>query len=170
MIVYVDDIVITGDDPSEVTRLKSYLNSEFEVKNLGTLHYFLGFEVARSRKDIFISQRKYVLDLSIETGLLGTRPAETPIEVNHGLNDQDGRPLIDADKYQRLVGKLIYLSLIRPDIAFAVGVVSQFIHAPQTPHLEATYRILRYLKSAPGRGLLFTSHGHVRVEVYTVAD
>lgn len=129
VIVYEDDIVITGDDPREVTRLKSYFTSEFEVKDLGALRYFLGIEVARLRKGIFISQRKYILDLLTKTGLLGTRPAETPIEVNHDLYDQDGRSLIDANEYQRLVRKLTYLLLIRPNIIFTVGVLSQFIHA-----------------------------------------
>lgn len=86
---------------------KSYLSAEFEVKNLKTLHYLLGIEVARSRQGIFISQRKYTLDLLTETRLLGARPIETPIGVNHGLNDQDGRPLINKGRYQRLLGKLM---------------------------------------------------------------
>ena len=95
---------------------------------------------------------------------------ETPIEVNHRLNDQDGRLLIDDGQYQNLVGKLIYLALTRSDIAFVVGVISQFMHVPRTPHLEATFRILRYLKSALGRSLLFSNNGHIRVEVYSDVD
>lgn len=101
---------------------------------------------------------------------MGAKPADTPIEVNHGLNEKDGKPLIDARRYQRLVEKLIYLALKRLDIAFAVGVVNQFMHVPRTLHLEATFHILKYLKSAPRRGLLFSDNRHVRVEVYTDAD
>lgn len=86
--------------------------------------------------------------------------------MNHGLNDQDGKPMIDTSKNQKLVGKLVYLSLTRPDIAFAIGVVSHFMHAPKTPHLEAAYQILRYLKSALRKGLLFSTHEHMRIEVY----
>lgn len=101
---------------------------------------------------------------------MGTWPANTLIEVNHRLNDQDGRPMIDTSRYQRLVGKLIYLSLTRLDIAYVVGVVSQFMHTPRTPNLEAAYRISRYLKSTLRRGLLFVTHEHMWVEVYTDAN
>lgn len=113
----------------EVLHLKSYICGEFEVKDLGSLCYFLEIEVARSKRGIFISKRKHILDLLTETRLLWARPAETPIEANHGLNDQDGKPLIDARRCQKLVGKLTYLALTRHGIAFAVGVVSQFMRA-----------------------------------------
>lgn len=111
-----------------------------------------------------------MLDLLTEMRLLGAKLADTPIEANHGLNDQDGMSLIDVGRYQRLVRKLIYLALTRPNITFAVSVVSQFMHAPRTSHLEVTFCILRYLKSAPEKGLLFSDNGFVRVEVYTNAD
>lgn len=96
VIVYVDDIVIIGDDSEEVNKLKSHLSSGFELKDLGILRCFLGIEVAHSKRGIFVSQRKYVLDILTETGLLGAKPADTPIEGNHGLNDQDGKSLIDV--------------------------------------------------------------------------
>jgi hypothetical protein len=169
LIVYVDDMVVTGDDKEEMTRLKRLLAQEFEIKDLGKLQYFLGIEVARSEKGIFISQRKYILDLLQETGMLGSKPAESPIEVNHRIQAGVGMP-VDLGRYQRLVGRLIYLSHTRPDIAYAVSLVSQYMHDPRDSHLQAVFRILRYLKSAPGKGLLFSRHGHLRVEGYTDAD
>ncbi|KAJ7954402.1 Retrovirus-related Pol polyprotein from transposon TNT 1-94 [Quillaja saponaria] len=90
LIVYVDDIVVTGDNPAEVSKLKSHLAKEFEIKDLGKLCYFLGIEVAHSDRGIFLSQRQYVLDLLEETGMLGCRPATTPIETNHKLQSGDG--------------------------------------------------------------------------------
>ena len=123
LIVYVDDIVMIGNDQEELKRLKHHLAEEFEIKDLGPLRYFLGIEVARSVKGIFISQRKYILDLLEETGMLGCKPADSPIEANHWLCSNDGKP-IDKERYQRLVGKLIYLSYTRPDIAYVVGGVS----------------------------------------------
>jgi hypothetical protein len=107
--VYVDDIVITRDDTNEIVNLKKHLAQEFEVKDLGQLKYFLGIEISRGPKGMFLSQRKYVLDLLKETGMLCCRPAATPIEQNHRLSKEGGTP-VDKERYQRLVGRLIYLS------------------------------------------------------------
>ncbi|XP_024310449.1 uncharacterized protein LOC106866887 isoform X2 [Brachypodium distachyon] len=169
LIVYVDDIIITGDDGSEIKRLKQQLTKEFEVKDLGHLRYFLGIEVSQSAKRIYLSQRKYVLDLLTETGMTGCRPAFTPIEANQRLTKDGGSP-VDREQYQRLVGRLIYLSHTRPDLAFAVSVVSQFMHDPRSQHLDAVMRIIRYLKGSPGKGLLYTCHGNLQIECYTDAD
>ena len=166
--MYVDDIILTGDDTGEVERLKKVLATEFEVKDLGQMRYFLRMEVARSRKGISISQRKYVLDLLIETGMLGCKPSDTPIKARNRM-ESDGKP-VDREKYQRLVGRLIYLSHIRPDIAFAVSVVSQYMHSPKESHLEAVYKILKYLKGSPRRGLFFKKSDSKKVEIYTNVD
>ena len=170
LIVYVDDIILTGDDQKEMERLKTSLATEFEIKDLGSLRYFLGMEVARSRKGIVVSQRKYILDLLKETGMSSCKPADTPIDPNKKLGDSKQGDPVDAGQYQRLVGKLIYLSHTRPDIAFAVSLVSQFMHNPYKEHLEATYRILRYLKNSPGKGLLFKKNERRMIEAYTDAD
>jgi hypothetical protein len=170
LIIYVDDMIVTGNDPNEISSLQRYLASNFDMKQLGDLKYFLGIEVARSKHGIFLSQRKYVLDLLTETGMLGCKPIDTPIEQNHKNFHCADALSTDRGRYQRLVGKLIYLSHTRPDIAYAVNVVSQFMHDPKKPHMDAVERILRYLKSAPGKGLLFSNHGHLKVEGYTDAD
>lgn len=170
LIIYVDDMVVTGDDHEEISKLQKYLSSEFEMKQLGDLKYFLGIEVARSKHGIFLSQRKYVLDLLSETRMLGCKPVKNPIEQNHKLFECSSASRTDKGRYQRLVGKLIYLSHTRPDIAYAVSVVSQFMHDPRKPHMDAVDRILKYLKYAPGKGLLFSKHDHLKVEGYTDAD
>ena len=100
LIVYVDNIGLTGNDVEEIPRLKEYLAKEFEIKNLGRLKYFLGIEVARSKDGIFICQRKYVLDLLKETRLFGGRPCDTPLEPGYKLSeDQEGAP-VDKGRYQ----------------------------------------------------------------------
>ncbi|RVW85258.1 Retrovirus-related Pol polyprotein from transposon RE1 [Vitis vinifera] len=170
LIVYVDDIVLTGDDCNELEKLKGKLAEEFEIKDLGALKYFLGMEFARSKEGIFVNQRKYVLDLLDETGMLGCKPAETPIELNVKLQPTKAKNVKDRDRYQRLVGRLIYLSHTRPDIAFSVSMVSQFMHVLGPEHFEAVYRILRYLKGTPGKALLFKSRGHLQIETYTDAN
>lgn len=170
LIVYVDDIVLTGDHEEEIKRLKSLLAKEFEIKDLGNLKYFLGMEVARSKKGISVSQRKYVLDLLKETGMLGCKPSETPMDATAKLGNLDKDTPVDKGRYQRLVGKLIYLSHTRPDISFAVSTMSQFMNCPTEEHMEAVYRILRYLKMTPGQGLFFQRSANRGIEIFTDAD
>ncbi|KAA0050612.1 reverse transcriptase [Cucumis melo var. makuwa] len=106
LIVYVDDIVLTGDDQTEISQLKQRMGDEFEIKDLGNLKYFLGMEVARSKEGISVSQRKYTLDLLTETGMLGCRPADTSIEFNCKLGNSDNQVPIDKE-HQRLVGSVV---------------------------------------------------------------
>lgn len=140
------------------------------MKDLGQLKYFLGIEIARPKKGISLSQRKYVLDLLTEIGMLDCKPAETPIEMNHRLAIYPDQVPTNKRRYQHLVGRLIYLSHTRPDIAYALSVVSQFIHCPSEEHMDAVFRILRYLKMAPGKGFLFEKNGELKVVRYTDAD
>lgn len=152
LIVYVDDIIITRDDVKAFSDLKRRLEVEFDIKDLGKLKYFLGMEFARSKEGIFLNQRKYILDLLAETGMTGCKAVETPMDPNVKLKSVAEDEIVDKERYQRLAGRLFYLSHTRPDIAFAVSVISQFIHAPGAAHFEAIFRILRYLKGTPGKG------------------
>ena len=170
LIVYVDDIILTGDYEDELIKLKTLLAKEFETKDLGSLKYFLGMEVARSRKGISVSQWKYVLDLLKETGMLGCKPAETPMDSSTKLGANKDSVPVDKGRYQRLVGKLIYLSHTRPDIGFSVSVFSQFMNGPTEEHMEAVNRILRYLKMTPGKGLYFRKNTRKDIEVFVDAD
>nr|GEX54076.1 putative reverse transcriptase, RNA-dependent DNA polymerase [Tanacetum cinerariifolium] len=170
LIIYVDDMVITGNDEKEIKKLKEGLFAEFEMKDLRNLKYFLGIEVLRSPKGIFICQKKYILDLLAEIGMINCKPADTPMMVNQKLFMEKKAKLADRNRYQRLVGKLIYLSHTRPDIAHAVGVVSRFMHQPQVAHMNAALRIVRYLKGTAGHGVLFRSNGHLNIQMYTDAD
>ena len=137
---------------------------------MGRLKYFLGIEIAHSSKGLFISQRKYILDLLEETGKLGSKPVITPVDTNVKLNSEDGESLTDISQFQRLVGKLIYLTVTRPDISFAVSQISKFMHAPRTPHLDAVNRILRYLKGTPGKGIWMKNNNSNDVCGYSDAD
>ena len=170
LIVYVDDIIVTGNDEEEISRLKTVLSKEFEIKDLGTLRYFLSMKVARSSKGIFVSQRKYTLDLLKETGMLGCKPSNTPMDPFNKIGSKEDMVAVDKGRYQRLVGRLIYLSHTRPDISFAVSMVSQFMNNPTEEHQEAVYRILRYLKMTPGKGLFFKRVASRDVEIFSDAD
>ena len=101
LIMYVDDIILTGDDLVERDRLKKSPATDFEIKDLGALKYFLGMEVARSKKGIVVSQRKYILDLLKETGMSGCKPIDTPVEYNLKLCEGE-KALVDARRYLKL--------------------------------------------------------------------
>nr|GFB56477.1 hypothetical protein [Tanacetum cinerariifolium] len=124
-------MIITENDESEIKSLKEGLYAQFEMKDLGNLRYFLGIKVMRSPQGIFICQKKYILDLLVETGMIYCKPADTPMITNQKLFMKTKAKLVNIDRYQRMVGKLIYLSHTRLDIAYAIGVVRQFMHQPQ---------------------------------------
>ncbi|CAH9140337.1 unnamed protein product [Cuscuta epithymum] len=157
VLVYVDDLIIAGNDSDAITAFKHYLHTCFHMKDLGHLKYFLGVEVARSAVGIYLCQRKYTLDIISEAGLLGAKPASFPMEQHHGLALANGELLADAEPYRRLVGRLIYLSFTRPDVAYAVHILSQFMQAPCQEHWHAALRVVRYLKGCPGQGILLSS-------------
>ncbi|KAL6316959.1 hypothetical protein AAG906_024497 [Vitis piasezkii] len=170
LVVYVDDIVITGSDQDGIQKLKQHLFTHFQTKDLGKLKYFLGIEIAQSSSGVVLSQRKYALDILEETGMLDCKPVDTPMDPNVKLVPGQGEPLGDPGRYRRLVGKLNYLTITRPDISFPVSVVSQFLQSPCDSHWDVVIRILRYIKSTPGQGVLYENRGHTQVVGYTDAD
>lgn len=170
LVVYVDDIILTSNDHKGIDQIKRQLSIEFEVKDIGSLRYFLGMEVARTSNDLCISQRKYILDLLNETGMLECKPAVTPLESGYKPKESCDNTPTDRLRYQQLAGKLIYLSHTRPDICYAVSFISQFMHNPTDEHLKAALRVLRYLKAPPAQGLSFTKNMDRQLIVYTDAD
>ncbi|XP_059670816.1 uncharacterized mitochondrial protein AtMg00810-like [Cornus florida] len=163
--------MVTGNDPKEMKALKIYLSREFEMKDLGPLRYFLGIEVSRSNKEIFLSQRNYALDLLQETGMTACQPVETPVEEGLKLCVESNQIPANKGRYQRLVGRLMYLARTRPDLAYALSIVSQFMHDPGEQYMNAVMRILRYLKSAPRKRILFTKNvDYQNIDAYTDAD
>ncbi|KAF5775515.1 putative RNA-directed DNA polymerase [Helianthus annuus] len=158
LLVYVDDIVVTGNNIDEVNKIKGVLNLNFQIKDLGKLKYFLGIEVLYNKSGVCLNQRKYCLELLSEFGYLACKPIKTPIEQSYLITakiSKNQSVLKNITGFQKLVGKLIYLSLTRPDISYAVQFLSQFMHSPTDMHLQIALRLLRYLKSGPGCGLLF---------------
>lgn len=120
LLVYVDDTIIIGNDEACVASLKALLDQKFGIKDLGSLKYFLGLEIARSDKGISLNQRKYTLEVQKETGMLGCNPVKIFMEQQLKLSKGDGELLKDFGQYRRLIGKLMYLTLSRPDITYAV--------------------------------------------------
>ncbi|GJS99237.1 putative RNA-directed DNA polymerase [Tanacetum coccineum] len=173
LLVYVDDIIITGNDVSEIEKFKVYLNTKFKIKDLGKLKYFLGIEVIDTDKGLCLSQRKYCLDLLSDFGLLACKPSATPLEQNLSISNEPSStdPVIDnVTEYQKLIGKLIYLTHTRPDISYSVHCLSQFMHKPLKSHLKIALKVLRYLKNNPGMGIHIVKQPKVSLEAFVDAD
>uniref|UniRef100_A0A2N9I834 Integrase catalytic domain-containing protein n=1 Tax=Fagus sylvatica TaxID=28930 RepID=A0A2N9I834_FAGSY len=170
LLLYVDDMIITGDDVQGIQDLKRFLGQHFEMKDLGPLSYFLGLEVSSSSDGYYLTQAKYTSDLISRAGITDSKIVDTPIEYNNRLNTHDGEPLPDATLYRQLVGSLVYLTVTRPDISYAVHIVSQFMAAPRSLHYAAVLRILRYLKGTLFHGLHFSSQSTLTLQAYSDAD
>ena len=154
VLVYVDDLVISSSNLKIMQNFKDYLSSCFHMKDLGPLKYFLGIEIARNSTGMYLSQRKYALDIVSDTGLLGAKPVSFPLDTNHHLALSKSKLLQEPEPYRRLVGRLIYLAVTRPDLAYCVHVLAQFMQAPREDHWAAALRVVRYLKNNPGQGIL----------------
>jgi len=119
---------------------------------------------------MYLSQRKYILDLLSETGLLGAKPVSHPIEQNHKLALSTSKDFPDLTRYRRLVGRLIYLAHTRPELSYAIHLLSQFMHAPKTEHWDAVLRVIRYLKNNPGQGILLRADGDLKLTAWCDSD
>lgn len=170
ILVYVDDLVLAGDDLAEIQFVKTLLDSKFSNKDLGSLKYFLGFEIARSTKGISLYQRKYALDLLQDTGLIGSKPCSTPMDPQLKLHKAAGLPIPDPSVYRRLIGRLLYLTHTRPNIAFAVTHLSQFLQRPPDQHLQVAMRVVKYIKGAPGSGLFFDASSSPTLKSFSDSD
>ncbi|GMJ13708.1 hypothetical protein HRI_005040000 [Hibiscus trionum] len=170
LLVYVDDVVLAGKNLLLLEAVQDFLQSHFKLKLLGPLKYFLGFEIAMNDTGISLSQRHYTLQLLEDTGCLGKKPAETPIIASHKLSVHEGDLLTDPQIYRRLVGRLLYLTHTRPDITFAVHLLSQFVSSPRQPHLQAVYHLLSYIKNSPGQGLFFSKNNNLQLRAFVDAD
>ncbi|KAE8703262.1 Dynamin-related protein 5A [Hibiscus syriacus] len=156
VLVYVDDIVITGQSSTLIEETVSLLQARFSLKDLGDLSFFLGIEVQRINGSILLSQKKYILELLEKTGMMAAAECATPMVAASKLSNATGDLLNNASDYRSIVGSLLYICHTRPDISFSVGQVAQYMHAPREDHFVAVKRILRYLRATLNFGLFFS--------------
>ena len=170
LLVYVDDILLTGNNPTCVQSLKKVLDDKFGLKDIGSLRYFLGLKVARTDVGISLNQRKYTSEILKDTSFLGSKPVKLPIEQNLMLSKYEGKPIANPAQYRRLIGRLLYLTLTRPDITYVVHRLSQFVSQPREPHLLAANRVLQYIKGSLGRGIFFPSNSDLHIKSFCDVD
>ena len=166
-------MILTGNDTQEIASVKCQLDYLFKIKDLGQLKFFLGLEVARSSKGIFLNQRKYTLELIDVAGLLGCKPSTTLMTLMDPqikLHSKESPLLEDISMYQWLIRQLIYLTNTRPDICFAINHLSQFLSAPTMAHYQAALRVLHYFKANLGRELFFPNDSPLQLKGFCDSD
>ncbi|KAJ9539546.1 hypothetical protein OSB04_032279 [Centaurea solstitialis] len=169
LLVYVDDIIVTGNDDSLIQRLIDRIHKTFAIKDLEKLNYFLGLEVTYTDDGLFLSQEKYAHDILLRAKLHESKPVTTPMVVGQHLS-LSGDRFDEPTLYRSLVGALQYLTITRPDISYAVSTVSQFTHNPAVTHFQAVKRILRYVKGTSNFGLAFTHAPSCDILTYSDDD
>lgn len=157
LLIYVDDILITGSCLTTIHHLIQVLNTKFRMKHLGPVNYFLGLQITWTSSHMIINQQKYILDLLQRTGFLHSKPLSTPVISGQKLSLHDGDPLLDTTEFRQVVGALQYITISRPDLTYAVNQVCQFMHKPTTTHWNAAKRILCFLKGSVHHGLVYKS-------------
>ncbi|GKV47717.1 hypothetical protein SLEP1_g54586 [Rubroshorea leprosula] len=153
--VYVDDIIYTGSSNILIEEFKKNMSAEFDMSDLGLLHYFLGLQIYQTDYGIFVSQEKYALDLLKKFNMQNCKMSATPMNTNEKLTVDDGTPRANEKYFRSMVGRLMYLTHTRPDIMFSVSLVSRFMHNPSVHHLGTAKRILCYIRATSNFGIWY---------------
>jgi hypothetical protein len=169
LLLYVDDIILTGSASAAILQVIQALSTEFDITDLGSLHFFLGIQITHTSTGLFLSQSKYIEDLLIKSEMVDAKPCDTPCLPYHRLLKEDGAPYPNPTVYRSIVGALQYLTFTRPDIAFSVHQVCQFMQNPMVSHFTAVKRILRYLKGTLHVGISYTK-GDLQLKAFSDAD
>ncbi|GKC26312.1 integrase [Tanacetum coccineum] len=168
--LYVDDMIYTGSSLQLISEFKEAMMKKFEMSDLGKLSYFLGLEVQQGADGIFLSQQKYANDILNQFSMVGCKTVGTPMNVGEKLASNDGTGMADARKFRSLVGRLIYLTHTRPDLTYAVGIVSRFMHCPSKQHFGAAKRILRYIAGTTSYGIWYSRKEKFELVGYSDSD
>lgn len=170
VLVYVDDIIVTSSHASQIDHLVSYLASVFPIKDLGKLSFFLSIEISYLPDGILISQEKYARDILSQTNMLSTKRVTSPMATSNKLSLSNTPSFSDPTLYRSCVGSLQYLSLTRPDIAFVVNKLSQFMHNPKNLHWQVVKRLLHYLKQTLNCGLFISKSASLQLQAFSDVD
>ncbi|WZZ35211.1 hypothetical protein YC2023_018612 [Brassica napus] len=168
--VYVDDIIITGSSNMLVIGVIQVLATRFSLKEPKDLNYFLGVEATRTSAGLHLMQRKYIIDLLLNTKMLDAKPVTTLMTVSQNLTLQSGTTIADPREFRMIVGSLQYLSITRPDIAYSVNRLSQFMHRPTDDHWQAAKRVLRYLTGTLSHGIMLRRNTPLSLSLHAYSD
>ncbi|KAH9648420.1 retrovirus-related pol polyprotein from transposon RE1 [Citrus sinensis] len=170
VLIYVDDILVTGSSNAQIEEIITLLGSEFALKDLGDFNYFLGLEVTPSSAGLHLSQTKYIGDILQKAHMLGSKGCTTPMSAADKLYKDKGTKFENPSLYRSVIGSLQYVTLTRPDIAFTVNKLSQFLAAPTVLHWQACKRVLRYLQCTADYGIQFYNSKSLSLTAFSDAD
>lgn len=170
VLVYVDDIIITGIGSVAIDQFVKALDIHFSLKDLGQLNYFLGIKVTSTWHCVLLSQKKYILELFQKASMDKSKASPTPMITTCRLSAHEGTSMEDEQLFRSIVSALQYVVITRPDIAFSVNKVCQYMHKPLDVHFKVVKRILRYLQGTLDVGLQFNRHSKLILEAYSDAS
>ncbi|KAL7606408.1 hypothetical protein Lser_V15G15988 [Lactuca serriola] len=170
VVVYVDDILVTGNDSDGIQQLKTYLDNRFKIKDLGQIHFFLGLEFNSTSDGMIAQQQKFIKDLLSHYSIDDYSTVSFLLPYDIAILFQTSNLLQDATIYRQLIGKLNFLIHTRPDLAYTIQFLSQFNQRPCQEHLDAAIRVLRYLKGTINHGLFFNNDPIFKIEAFCDSD
>jgi histone deacetylase 1/2 len=170
LLLYVDDIILTASSMPFLRHITDQLQSEFKLKDLGPLHFFLGVHVRRTRTGFFLSQERYADEILERAAMSNCTPSATPVDTKPKVSSTAGKAAPDATFYRSIAGALQYLTLTRPDISYAVGQICLHMHAPHDVHWALIKRLLRYLRGTTSHGLVIRGSSSFDLAAYSDAD
>ncbi|KAG8474453.1 hypothetical protein CXB51_033539 [Gossypium anomalum] len=168
--LYVDDLLVTGCRSELIKNFKKQLQDVFEITDLGLMTYFIGMEVNQNEHFIFISQQVFALKVLNNFCMTNCKPASTPVALGEKLSSNSDHDRVDEKSYRSLIGCLLYLTATRPDIMYAVSLLSRFMHCCNIAHFKVAKRVLRYVKGTLGYGVKFERAKELKLVGYSDSD
>ncbi|CAM6116227.1 unnamed protein product [Calypogeia fissa] len=170
LLLFVDDLLITGSNSIAIDAMKQTLSHKYEMKDLGPVKRYLGVDFHTTQEGIFLHQTSYARQILEDYQMQDCRPASTPLPEGQILSLETNTEAVDSTHYSQLVGKLIYLTTTRPDLSFAVNLISRYMSSPQHAHLTGAHHILRYLKATSDLGLYYLRNSQLKLEGFSDSD
>ena len=168
--LYVDDLLVTGNNNNNVETFKQEMMSVFEMTDLGLMSFFLGMEVKQAEHEVFICQKKYAKEILKKFKLEDCKAVSTPMNQKEKLCKEDGAEKVDQAQFRKIVGCLMYLTATRPDILNAVSILSRFMHCASELHFKAAKRVIRYVKGTCNFGIRYTRSREFKLVGYSDSD
>ncbi|KAK8916713.1 hypothetical protein KSP39_PZI022778 [Platanthera zijinensis] len=168
--LYVDDLIFIGSTQEIVKEFKQTMKKEYEMSDLGLMKFFLGFQINQKPRRIFINQKSYIEKVLEKYGMKECKPAQTPMATGTKLLKNGVFQPANEANYRSLIGSLIYITNTRPDVEYAVSILSRFLSKPSAEHLTAAKRVLRYLKGTLHYGLLYEEEASTDLTGFSDSD